>query len=338
VEERRRGRGLPLAAKALVAIVLLFALVGGLLVAARATDASSFCMTCHEMAPYNEAWAAGPHARVECVECHVAASTMNRLAHKFVALGEVRAHLFGDPRFPMGGISVPDSRCVPCHRSIEATAPAGSRFSHALHASKARCWECHTTTGHAVSLDALRAAGVLAPDATPTPAAVAGTRGGTPITGHVRTTCIRCHDQSRMACATCHKAPHKDRGACTTCHRPGKAFAFVHPTSGDCAGCHKPKHAPRGACTQCHRVGAKWTFYHPASTACASCHKPPANHYGSDCVRCHKPSVPFARTVFRHPSTGAPHGYRSFPCSNCHPSGPPAVSCTCHGGGRPSGD
>jgi nitrate/TMAO reductase-like tetraheme cytochrome c subunit len=322
---------------AAVAAVLLAAVT--ILVIAPATDRSAFCDRCHEMSPYYDAWAAGGHKTVECVECHVAPGRLNRLAHKWVALGEVRSHLFGDPRFPLEHrVEVPDDHCVRCHKSVRVKTAAVSRFSHREHETKAQCWECHVTTGHSVSLNALEAAGALASNATTVPASVVGSASPRPRPGHIAVSCTRCHDQSRTPCATCHRAPHVDRGSCDRCHRPGRAFAFTHPIAGDCAGCHKPKHPARGTCTLCHRVGKTWTFHHPADKACAKCHKPPANHFGPDCARCHKPSVPFARTRFDHPSTGAPHGYTSFPCKDCHPASPPAVSCTCHGGGRPSGD
>lgn len=343
---RRRGRGgrggrrtgILLA----VGVGLLIALAVAFVVSARLTDRSSFCVSCHEMRPYYTAWAAGKHQRVECVECHVAAGVAPRLSHKFVALGELWDHMTGDPRFPLPEpASVPDAWCKRCHPKVSVKAASTSRFSHDLHAKQAHCAECHASTGHDVPLSALATEGVLAADAQPVRASVVAS--GTPsrLPGHVPVTCTRCHDQPHTPCATCHKPPHKDRGRCTLCHRPGRAFAFVHPSGGlPCADCHKPPaNHFAGDCAGCHKVGARFTFVHPArSSSCTRCHKAPANHFGSDCARCHKPSVPFAKTVFQHPSTGAPHGYTAFACKNCHPSSLAAVSCTCHGGGRPSGD
>jgi nitrate/TMAO reductase-like tetraheme cytochrome c subunit len=375
---RSGKRLLPAGSWIAIAAVLVVVALAGAFVGAQATDSASFCATCHEMRPYNAAWAAGPHKSVQCVECHVAPGTLNRLAHKLVALDEVRVHLFGDPKFPMSGVAVPNDRCLRCHPNVQVKMSATSRFSHALHEKKAACWECHTTTGHSVALDALKAEGVLAPSAQPQPGAVAGTRAGQAIKGHVQTSCLRCHDQSKMACATCHKPPHKDRGPCLGCHRPGKAFTFVHPPTGACGDCHKKpaKHiATNAACNSCHRqagrswafthpsstdcgachqkpakhvgtdaacptchrqTGKSWAFSHPARKDCTACHKAPASHFGNDCARCHSTTKPFTSTTFNHPATA--HGWRSRPCASCHPKGPPAVSCTCHGGGTSGGD
>jgi hypothetical protein len=46
--------------------------------------------------------------------------------------------------------------------------------------------------------------------------------------------------------------------------------------------------------------------------------------------------VPFASTVFNHPSTGGPHTSKTWPCASCHPDGYSTHTCTaCHGPGGP---
>ena len=61
----------------------------------------AFCQTCHEMGPYYDAWAVGQHAETAtCIDCHVDDGLPARFAHKFVALGEVKAHFLGDTTFP----------------------------------------------------------------------------------------------------------------------------------------------------------------------------------------------------------------------------------------------
>lgn len=292
--------------RVLVVAAIVVASLGVTLIAARLTDEAWFCRSCHEMVPYVDAWQASRHRSVQCVECHVAPGAVSRLAHKFVALAEVRVHIFGDPRFPIpGGAPVPDARCAHCHARVPDTtfAPVTrTRFSHAFHAKQGRCWTCHTETAHRVDLTALAAIGVLSPGASATPASLAV---GTPRTarpGHVATACVRCHDQSKMGCDTCHRSPHPPRG---------------------------------GTCVMCHAPGPVWRFSHPASASnCVACHAAPANHFGPDCKACHHPGTPFAATPFNHPPAGE-HNYLSFPCVRCHPKTYAQAFCTCHGGNPP---
>ncbi|HYL82335.1 MAG TPA: NapC/NirT family cytochrome c, partial [Candidatus Acidoferrum sp.] len=63
-------------------ILLVAGVLGLNLAASRIAQRSSFCATCHYMAPYVEQWKTSTHASVECVNCHpygaraVAASTV----------------------------------------------------------------------------------------------------------------------------------------------------------------------------------------------------------------------------------------------------------------------
>lgn len=276
-----------------VGVVILLVLAVSLVY----TEQSSFCPTCHEMRPYYNAWVSGGHARsAQCVDCHVDAGILAHLAHKPVALKEVWDHFFADNRFPNFTVDLPNSRCVRCHPNISVK--AGSLFSHATHASRAKCKDCHAQAGHIVSLASLAAEGVLKANATTPSISPSGTPSS--IAGHIKVICQECHDQAKMKCSSCHQPPHESRGECSNCHRPG----------------------------------AKFVAFHPAGTDCASCHAAPAKHFGNDCVACHTSGVPFKQAVFTHPATF--HGYLSRPCAKCHPNGYPAVYCTCHNGNPPS--
>jgi nitrate/TMAO reductase-like tetraheme cytochrome c subunit len=59
--------------------VAALALASSLVAASFATDRPGFCDECHEMAPYEQAWAEGPHSEVWCIECHVDAGPIARL-------------------------------------------------------------------------------------------------------------------------------------------------------------------------------------------------------------------------------------------------------------------
>jgi nitrate/TMAO reductase-like tetraheme cytochrome c subunit len=321
----------------LIAVVALVVLIPAIVGSMIYTERPQFCPVCHEMSPYYAAWTAGAHKQVSCVDCHVDPGVVNHGLHKFVALKELWDHFTTKPVFPNYTVELPNARCIACHPKVKDT--LGAKFSHALHATKAQCRDCHMTVGHLVTLDALDAVGVLRPAATAPPAPKGIAPSSAP--GHIKVACQRCHDQAKMRCALCHKAPHEVKpGDCSACHAPGPKFVFIHTTDTDCAKCHKPpaKHFP-GACVQCHKGGLpSWVFNHPASNACASCHKAPANHFGAGCASCHRVGVAFRNATFRHPGGTGEHSYRSFACAKCHPKGYGSASCTCHGGRAPSGD
>lgn len=320
---------------AIVAVLVLGPFVIG---ATLYTERPQFCPVCHEMGPYYDAWATGPHAQTSCVACHVDPGVVNHGLHKFVALREVWDHFTRTNLFPNYLVALPNARCRTCHAKVKDA--LGAKFSHALHATKARCKDCHAAVGHEVTLAALGRAGILKPSAateTPTPGGMIPSAAA----GHVKVACQRCHDQAAMKCSRCHTAPHEVKpGDCSDCHSTGAKFVFRHTGDTACAKCHKPpaNHAS-GECFSCHQsLGASWVFTHPTSTACASCHKPPANHFGNSCVTCHRVGVPFRNATFRHTGDTGEHSYRSFACVKCHPKGYSSVSCTCHGGKPPSDD
>ena len=341
-----KRRRLTIAAIAAGATVLLVALAAGVVVA---TDQPAFCGTCHEMGPYHDAWKAGPHKDVACVSCHVGNGAVARVAHKFVALGEVRDHLFGEPTFPLvESPSVPDERCTACHKRI---AESSDGFSHSAHAAKGSCQSCHPEAGHVVTAQALGKAGILNSSALSAHARVqvaASGRGVANLPGHKRVRCDRCHNMKATPCATCHEAKHQDSGVqksatCVTCHQPGTQWVFAHPVSANCSSCHTaPKPHSALNCATCHKAGKTWAFVHPTSTTCLTCHKPPASHSKAACTTCHRTRTTWA---FSHPSSSAncqechqrPSGHRSGSCTTCHKTGTtwafshPGSSANCQG-------
>lgn len=340
-------------------ILLAGAVIGGgsgTVAVVRYTESPQFCTTCHEMGPYHDAWAKGPHRGVSCIRCHVDPGTVAEYTHKVSALKEVYDHLTAKPKFPRGDAVVPDARCIACHKQLPATTASG--FPHASHVGRASCASCHPQVGHKVDPAALAKAGVLSPTVTSASAETSRT--------HVTVTCSKCHDMVRTTCRTCHTPPHEPRGECVTCHSAGTAWTFAHPDkTADCATCHeRPKNHFAGACSTCHDhatpfaktvyahtdptcaschaqpadhvatnyactschkdTGKSWAFTHPDSPYCTACHAEPAGHFGSDCAGCHTPATPFKQTKYTHTSTA---------CSTCHH--PPAnhyhAACsTCH--------
>lgn len=343
----------------LFVVTTAVALAAGLGVAL-ATDQPSFCgSSCHEMGPYHEAWAQGPHKDVACIDCHVEGGFRPRMEHKVVALKEVWDHFTGEPRFPQAEASpVPDERCLRCHESVAVTSTG---FDHGKHAAEGSCQSCHSDVGHRVSEQALKDEGVFNPQAQKRvlAARVAVVDGGiASIPGHVSEPCSRCHDMAKTGCSSCHEPKHDGTGPaektaeCNACHAPGAEFAFAHPQGEfDCGSCHKPpaEHTFRGSCETCHGDnGDEWKFSHTAKSDCTNCHKVPDNHRKGPCAQCHATGVDWK---FRHPSSrdctschSKPTGHRAGACTQCHSAGgswafrhPSAKSgCTsCHA--RPSG-
>lgn len=316
-----------------------------------ATDRSAFCATCHEMKPYNKAWAAGLHAKsAECVDCHVDHSELARLAHKFVALKEVWRHFAGDTTFPRPTPpQVPDDRCLRCHGHMPA---AIDGFRHGLHVKKAVCQVCHYDTGHTVTDAALEQAGVFNPGVKierPKFAKASVGAGRANLPGHPSVSCTRCHDMKATPCKSCHQPPEGEHPVigsrdCSACHEAAVAFRFRHPAAGaECARCHtapKDDHPAIGArkCASCHRLaGRSWAFSHPTSGDCARCHARPAKHFKGTCTECHH--NPGRSWAFRHRGNTGEHSYRSFACVKCHPVSYRAARCTCHvDGGVPRDD
>ena len=320
------------------ALVFLCALFVGV---AFYTDQPSFCASCHEMKPYVDAWASGPHNSHWCVDCHVGQDYPSRLAHKFVALQEVVAHFAGDTKFPRQDAPVvSDARCSACHKTVSVTVAKG--FDHAAHASQGSCQACHADSGHNVTPAALTAANVFNPAVVRIPlgSAIATVGAGSAdVPGHVQVVCTNCHDLKKTGCKSCHTPNHTPRGDCQLCHAAGVKWVFTHPTQANCQLCHKlpsnhfkPASGSLPGCTTCHtRPGKTWAFAHPAATsACGSCHAVPANHFKpasaslSPCTTCHK--RPGVAWKFSHPGSSAN-------CQSCHtpPSGHPTGQCsTCH--------
>ena len=161
------ARRRPRRSKTILWAVVVLALVGAVafVPAARITDRSTFCKTCHTMVPFYNAWEQGPHKDVECIECHVDSGTARRLMHKFVALNEVYAEFFTHSTFPNYNADIPDARCERCHPEVmRQTTTADGKFSHVTHLNKGvRCAQCHASTGHKVTFSALKDAGLLNP-------------------------------------------------------------------------------------------------------------------------------------------------------------------------------
>lgn len=254
--------------------LIIWLIVGVLAIAALAgtvvyTERPRFCRVCHEMQPYYDAWASGKHADVSCIDCHVEPGVTARFLHKFVALKEVWNHFTTTPTFPSLSVSVPDSRCTPCHENVNVD--IGNGLTHAGHAKELACQQCHASAGHTITFAALQSAGILRTGSQQAGAVVVGeslpAKGAhTALSGHKVVACSSCHDMATAQCSMCHKPPSNHFGAdCKSCHKPSVPFkdaVFNHPSAGEhsyrsfpCEDCH-PNGYTSATCVKCHKNGA----------------------------------------------------------------------------------
>ncbi len=244
---------------------------------------SSFCATCHYMAPYVEQWKTSGHAAVACVRCHPYGSTA-------VAASTIR-YLSGAYN-PRPRAEVNDRSCLAggCHEQrllkAQETFRGGIRFDHQIHLKtlprgiQLQCTSCHNQIVQ---------------------------KGHVTVTEQV---CYVCHfkgagrGEAVTGCETCHGSPKKiveHAGfsfshqsylklgvACSQCH--------VQVVTGDagvtkerCAACHIGReerikdveflhdtHIARHKvdCQECHgpiRHG-KIQLVEPLEVGCESCH------------------------------------------------------------------
>ena len=218
-----------LAALGVALVVLLLALN---LAVSRIAQRSTFCPTCHYMAPYVEQWKTSKHAGVECVRCHPYASTA-------VAASTIR-YLSGAYN-PRPRAEVDDRSCLAsgCHEQrllkAEEAFRGGVRFDHQVHLKtmprgiQLRCTSCHNQIVQ---------------------------KGHVSVTEQV---CYTCHfkgagkGEAVTGCETCHGSPKKDV--------EHAGFSFSHQS-----------YLKIGvACSQCH-VQVVTGDAGVAKERCAACH------------------------------------------------------------------
>lgn len=262
------------------------------------------CTTCH--APGESFVFAHPAAVAACASCHEPPAEHSK--------GECSTC---HPQNDQWTFTHPVDRatCAGCHDR-----PAKHRAGE--------CSKCHTQTTRWAFTHPAKSSACTSCHGRP-----AGHRAGACPTCHkTGVSWAYRHPRAGANCASCHARPSGHRsGSCTKCHKAAKSWAFRHPSSG-CTRCHnRPSNHSSSSCQTCHR-SSSWAFRHPGSSSCASCHRAPSSHYGSSCRSCHSPSRSWRSATFSHPRIpGGEHSYRSFACSNCHPSGYGSHTCArCH--------
>jgi cytochrome c nitrite reductase small subunit len=269
------------------------------------TDRPQFCVVCHEMHPFYDAWKQGPHQGIWCIDCHTDTDVASRVFHKVPVMKQVLYHVLNKGQYPLAEEpDVPNERCLRCHESLAK--PTASGFQHTLHSGH-RCMECHAFAGHTVTVAALREVGAYSGNAFPAQPAAAVGNGAANVVNHKQVVCSNCHDMGSMGCSACHTPHHKTDAHygtdCTRCHQAGARFVFYHPKALPCGECHSPPkdHGSGRDCTSCHyRPGVTWAASHPGTPikSCDACHVIPPDHDEATmqvCSGCHKrPGITWA--------------------------------------------
>jgi cytochrome b subunit of formate dehydrogenase len=277
---------------------------------------NSKCLNCHDdpelkndagesMAVHEDAFKAGAHKRVECVECHVTAGTVK---HPRNALGPVSFDVcmdcHEDEITPFQGSvhakvkgGEPKS-CQGCHGSVHTTVRSNDPNAPMSPLNQVRnCGACHEEMldGYLSSVHArsLFVSGLS--DAAPSCADCHGTHD---ILRHTDPKARSSHQRSPEMCGDCHKgilkewdeSAHgalwregKDGPVCSTCHQ---AHAVQDPTTAqaraqmpsDCGNCHADLY--KSFHDSFH---GKWVSVGRESAAmCSDCHTPHHNLPASD--------------------------------------------------------
>lgn len=139
--------------RAALAVAILLVVGAGVFV--RVSESPQFCLSCHIMKPYYDAWEESSHKDVNCLECHYPPTLGGHIASKFRAISQVVQYFTGSygTRF---WAEIPDEACLRegCHDtrllSGSVTFKEGIAFDHAFHlgemrrGKKLRCTSCHS--------------------------------------------------------------------------------------------------------------------------------------------------------------------------------------------------
>lgn len=145
--DRRVAFALKLVAVLPVVFLVLFILFVSL------SNQPRFCVTCHYMQPFYDAWKTSSHNNVKCVDCHIPPGARNWLEHKMAAANQVVRYVtrqYGTRPW----VEIDDSACLRsgCHETRLLAGKVqfgGVSFDHAPHltsfrrVTRLRCTSCH---------------------------------------------------------------------------------------------------------------------------------------------------------------------------------------------------
>lgn len=274
--------------------LLLFG--GGSFAMLEYTHQPKFCVSCHVMQPFYDAWETSSHSEVGCVECHYAPGIQSEIRGKLDALNQIVAYTTGSYNTKFYA-EIEDASCLRsgCHDSQKLEGPIefkqGIKFNHKGHYGESmrgiqlKCTSCHSQVvqgNHMAVTDV---------------------------------TCFLCHFRGRLDankpqtqefCLTCHDYPKADiqigeqtynhelyikRGVpCQRCH--------IDAVRGD-------GHVEERACLQCHDDPEQLKEFPKVELI----HKNHVTEHKVECFNCH---AEIEHSVYTSTEP------EEFNCTQCH--------------------
>jgi nitrate/TMAO reductase-like tetraheme cytochrome c subunit len=133
------------------ALTTFFAMLGLLYGGISYTSTSSFCSTCHELAPEHVTFQASAHNQIKCIQCHIKPGPKNVVIKKVQSLKYVYSHMVGPPNQIVLSAAVSNENCEQCHsRNRLVTATGDLIVNHKGHVREGiPCITCHSGVTHA---------------------------------------------------------------------------------------------------------------------------------------------------------------------------------------------
>ncbi len=279
-------------------VLLVFAAIIVTIVASatliKATSQPGFCVSCHVMKPYFDAWQTSKHNFVQCTTCHVPPGIKGTVEHKFQALSMVANYMTGLYKRSKPWAEVDDAACLQCHETRLLKGKEnfkGVTFDHEPHLTQKRrdrqlrCTSCHAqiVQGEHITV--------------------------------TETTCFLCHFKPDPLTNQV-----TDLARCTHCHTPptGAAAAdtaFDHTSvlarGVNCADCHKTDvsgdgFVPIERCNSCHAQVEHLEKYSDRDFV----HQMHVTDHKVECTNCH--------TAIRHGKHIESMESAKEQCSSCH--------------------
>ena len=210
------------------------------------THNPKFCVSCHVMKPYYEAWKTSSHNEVGCVECHYPPGLRYELEGKLDAINQVVAYWTGryDTKFYA---EIEDVSCMRsgCHDQRLESGPLefkrDIKFSHEHHYGHAqrgitlRCTSCHSqiVQGNHMAVTEF--------------------------------TCFLCHFRNKFS-----EPENKENKFCLQCHTYPQSYVDAHGVKYN----HKDLIDRGVSCRRCHSDVVRGTG-EVEDRACLQCHADP---------------------------------------------------------------
>ncbi|WP_290924442.1 NapC/NirT family cytochrome c [Halodesulfovibrio sp.] len=165
-DRKKRKKLLLIGGVAGFVLTIVLVLASGHMIALTNTD--QFCVTCHVMKPFRQAWLASPHGGnnpqgvvAQCVDCHLPHGTLVEyvVAKAYTGTHDVIMNMIIDPYTHDWGANranrekfTYDNSCRKCHTRLQAPKMGIKAIlahrEYLRKENKLRCVKCHEHVGH----------------------------------------------------------------------------------------------------------------------------------------------------------------------------------------------